>query len=56
MNNPLSFLIRRLTRRIGWEITGAIENVIFSIVIGIVIMCCCGFGVLAVAWQIIFKQ
>jgi hypothetical protein len=48
--------IRRIFRMIGWEIGSAIESVIWSIGIGIFLLCCCGFGALAVAYQIMFNK
>jgi hypothetical protein len=49
-------IIRRVTRMIGWEIGSAIESVIWSVGIGIVLLCCCGFGAIAVAYQIMFNK
>jgi hypothetical protein len=54
--NFAEYWIRRVTRMIGWEIGSAIESVIWSIGIGIALLCCCGFGALAVAWQIVFNK
>ena len=52
----LNNIIRRLAHRIGWEIGSAVENVIWSIGIAVLLMCCCAFGVAAVAWQIVFRK
>lgn len=49
-------LIRRAARVIGWEIGSAIGNIIWSIGIGIGLLCCCAFGAIAVAWQIMFQK
>jgi len=54
--NILETIIRRITHLIGWEIGNAIENVIWSVVIGIVVLCCACFGMVAVAWQIAFNR
>ncbi|HLF01689.1 MAG TPA: hypothetical protein VI547_06905 [Anaerolineales bacterium] len=56
MDNIFGGVIRRLTHRIGWEISSAIENVIWSIGIGCLMLCCFGFIALAVAWQIMFNR
>ena len=50
--NFIEPFIRRAARMIGWEIGSAIENVIWSIGIFLVVMCCACFGCAAVAWQI----
>lgn len=54
--NILENLIRRAGRMIGWEIGNAIENVIWSIGIFFVLMCCGVFACGAVAWQIMFHK
>ncbi len=48
--------IRRAARMIGWEIGNAIENVIWSIGIFLVMACCGCFVCGAVAWQIMFNK
>jgi hypothetical protein len=54
--NILNNIIRRLGHRIGWEIGSAVGNVIWSIGIGVMLLCCCAFGALAVGWQIMFNK
>ena len=59
MNNPMYFLqdiVRRGARMVGWEIGSAIESVIWSIGIFLVLMCCACFGCAAVAWQIMLHH
>ena len=54
--NIIEPFIRRAARMIGWEIGSAIESVIWSIGIFLVVMCCGCFGVVAVAWQIMMHK
>ena len=49
-------LIRRVARMIGWEITGAIESVMWSVGIGCFVLFCALCGCLAVAWQILLHR
>ena len=49
----LENIIRRVANLIGWEIKGAIENVIWSVVIGCFLIFCCICGCLAVSWRMI---
>ena len=49
-------LIRRVARMIGWEITGAIESVIWSIGVGCFVIFCALCGCLAVVWQIFLHR
>jgi len=49
-------LIRRVARMIGWEITGAIESVMWSVGIGCFVVVCALCGCLAVAWQIFLHR
>ena len=48
--------IRRAARMVGWEIGSAIENVVWSIGIFLVLMCCGCLGCGAVVWQIMFHK
>ena len=54
--NVVEPFIRRAAHMIGWEITGAIESVVWSIGIALVLMCCCIFSCGAVAFQMIFHR
>ncbi len=45
-------LIRRVARMIGWEITGAIENIVWSVGIGCFLVLCAVCACLGVAWRI----
>ena len=45
-------LIRRVARMIGWEITGAIENVIWGVGIGCFLLFCALCSCLAVGWRV----
>lgn len=33
--------VRRFANRIGWEIGDKIENAIWSLAIGLILLCCC---------------
>lgn len=54
--NIFEQLVRRAARVIGWEIGSAIENVLWSVGIGIALLGCCACGAIAVAFQIVFKH
>ena len=54
--NYIEPFIRRAARMVGWEITGAIENVVWSLAIGLFLLCCCAFSAGAVAFQVIFRR
>lgn len=54
--NIVENVIRRAARTIGWEIGSAIENVIWSIGIFLVLLCCGACGCGAVAWQLMFHR
>jgi len=54
--NIVEPFIRRAAHMIGWEITGAIESVVWSVAIGLFLICCCTFSCAAVAFQIIFHH
>ncbi len=49
-------LIRRVARMIGWEITGAIESVIWSVGIGCFVVFCALCGCLAVGWRVFMSM
>jgi len=54
--NFIEPFIRRGARMIGWEIGSAIENVIWSIGIFLVLMCCGCFACGAVVWQVMLHR
>lgn len=45
-------LIRRVARMIGWEITGAIESIVWSVGIGCFLILCAVCACLGVGWKI----
>lgn len=52
----LQNLIRRAAHLVGWEIEGAIENVMWSIGIGCFLLCCLVVIVGAVGFQLVFHH
>jgi hypothetical protein len=54
--NFIEPFIRRAARMIGWEITGAIESVVWSLAIGLFLMCCCILSCGAIAFQMVFHR
>jgi hypothetical protein len=51
--NFLETFVRGFARRIGWQIGDRIENAIWTVVIGFILLCCCLFSCTAVFWRII---
>jgi hypothetical protein len=49
-------VIRRISFRLGWEVRDKIENLVWAVVLIVILVCCCLFGVLAVAYKIIFPS
>jgi tetrahydromethanopterin S-methyltransferase subunit G len=54
--NIIEDIIRRVAGRLGWEIGNRIENVVWSVVIGIILLCCCCFSVVAVFFQVVMRS
>lgn len=49
-------VIRRISFRLGWEVRDKIENLVWGILLTVILLCCCVFGALAVAYKIIFPS
>lgn len=47
---------RTIANRIGWKIGDKIENAVWTVVIGFILLCCCLFSCAAVAIQIALTQ
>jgi len=54
--NFLEGFTRGIARRIGWNIGDRIENAIWTVVIGFILLCCCLFSCTAVVIQIVLRQ
>ena len=50
--NFIENIIRGVARRVGWEIGSKIENAVWSVAIGLFLMCCCLFSCVAVFWKV----
>jgi hypothetical protein len=54
--NFLEGLTRQIAHRIGWKIGDKIENAVWTVVIGFILLCCCLFSCAAVVVQLVLRQ